>query len=240
LVNSRFNIDRDMGIQFRNTYTIGGMVTKQALAISQGEGRNRTVGNQGGLEYTGRLELLPMGEFTGKGDYYGSDLKREKKPKLSLGITYDHNRNAARERGNLGSYMVDSAYNTLNTIFIDCMFKHRGLSFMAEFASKEAVGERLMDGDDLVNNYYTGNGLSLQAGYLMKNNVECAVRYTTITPELISGRGLQDMYTFGLSRYVSGHSLKIQTDFSYVKETAQLSNETSGSYIYRFQVEVAF
>ena len=30
-----------------------------------------------------------MGSFSSKGDYKGSDLKREKTPKLALGITYD-------------------------------------------------------------------------------------------------------------------------------------------------------
>ena len=42
LVNSRFNIDRDMGVQFRNKINFGAVATRQALAISQGEGRNRT------------------------------------------------------------------------------------------------------------------------------------------------------------------------------------------------------
>jgi phosphate-selective porin OprO/OprP len=240
LLNSRFNIDRDMGVQLRNTWRFGSVVTRQALAISQGEGRNRTLGNQGGLEYTGRLEVLPMGEFAGQGDYFGADLKREERPRLALGLTYDYNDAAARQRGNLGSYVPDTATNSLSTVFADFMFKYRGLSVMGEYASKAATGERLLDGEALVSNYYTGTGVNIQAGYLFESDYEWAVRYTAIRPELASARDLQDMYTLGLSKYIVGHSLKLQSDVSYVLETNQQTALASGTYLFRFQMELAF
>ncbi|MDE0978353.1 MAG: porin [Flavobacteriales bacterium] len=243
LVNSRFNIDRDMGIQFRNKHMLGGMVFKEAVAISQGEGRNRTVGNQGGLEYTGRVEFLPMGEFTRKGDYVSSDLEREATPKLAIGLTFDHNANAARERGNLGSYVADTAYNSLQTVLADFMFKYNGWVVAGEYANKKALGERLVAGDEFISNYYTGSGVNVQLGYLFKNNVEPAFRYTEITPEsagLSSDRDLQKMYTFGLSKYVVGHSLKVQTDVSFIDNDAAFSLEQTFDMLFRFQVEMAF
>ena len=277
LVNSRYNIDRDMGIQFRNKFNIGSIATRQALAISQGEGRNRTNKKDpnpaNGFEYTGRVEVLPFGDFTGKGDYFSSDLKREETPKLSIGVTYDVNQNAAREGGNLGSYLetVDEDGKTivdhenlatLNTILGDVMFKYKGFSLLGEFANKTMSRERSYDPDpeyelndigevidstyNIYNNYYTGSGLTLQAGYLFKNNLEPAIRYTTIAPELLTGdiaqesRDLQEMITFGLSKYVVGHSLKIQTDFSIINETDQFTDVSSKEYMFRFQVEVAF
>lgn len=241
LVNSRFNIDRDMGIQIRNKSKIGGMIINQAVAISQGEGRNRTIGNQGGLEYTGRVEFLPMGKFTGKGDYFGSDLKREEKPKLSIGVTYDYNDRAPRERGNLGSYVPDTAYNSLETLMADLMFKWNGLSVAVEYADKQAQGERLLDTTGaFVANYFTGSGINVQAGYLLKNNLEISGRVTSITPEKESGRDLQDMYTFGLSRYIVGHSLKVQTDFSLIRDTNQFTSAVTDEYMWRFQIEMAF
>ena len=69
------------------------------------EGRNITSGNIGGHQYTGRVEFLPFGNFTSGGDYSGSDLKREQTPKLALGVSYDHNNNAVKNRSNQGSYM---------------------------------------------------------------------------------------------------------------------------------------
>lgn len=242
LVNSRFNIDRDMGIQFHNSHTFGQVKVKEAFAISQGEGRNRTVGNQGGLEYTGRIEVLPMGSFTGKGDYFGSDLKREETPKLSIGITYDYNGDAPRERGNLGNYVADTAYNSLETIFGDFMFKWNGWSVAGEYANKQALGERIIDFSDgsFVSNYFTGYGTTIQAGYLLQNNVEPAFRYTQISPEIGSGRNIETMYTLGVSKYVVGHSLKIQSDLSWIDKQDQITLESSQDVMFRFQVEMAF
>jgi phosphate-selective porin OprO/OprP len=251
LVNSRFNIDRDMGIQFRNKISFGSILTRQALAISQGEGRNRTnkkdPNPENGFEYTARIEVLPLGEFTGKGDYFSSDLKREETPKISFGLTYDLNRSAARVGGNLGSYIedandfvIDSALADLNTILADVMFKYKGFSLLSEYANKQMKGERIEENGDIINNYYTGNGLNVQAGYLLMNNLEPSIRYTTISPDKDSERDLQEMLTFGLSRYIRGHSLKIQTDFSIITETDQNSREEDKEFMFRFQVEMAF
>ena len=61
-MNSKFNIDRDIGIQLRHKLRLGGnWIIKEKFSISQGEGRNITEGNIGGLQYTSRLELLPFG-----------------------------------------------------------------------------------------------------------------------------------------------------------------------------------
>lgn len=49
-------------------------VIKEAVAISQGEGRNVTSGNLGGYQFTGRLDILPFGDFA---DFKGGDLKRK-------------------------------------------------------------------------------------------------------------------------------------------------------------------
>ena len=252
LVNSRYNIDRDMGIQFRNKFNIGSIATRQALAISQGEGRNRTNKKDpnpaNGFEYTGRLEVLPLGEFSGKGDYFSSDLKREDTPKISIGVTSDLNMNAARTGGNLGSYIEDEndlvindALCNLNTVLADVFVKYKGFSLLSEYANKTLDGDRIYNEDgDIINNYYTGTGITVQAGYLMENNLEPAVRFTMITPEKESLRDIQEMITFGLSKYIVGHSLKIQTDFSLINETNQFTDDSSQEYMFRFQVEMAF
>ena len=92
LLNSRFNIDRDMGFQLRHHFNLTDtFIVKEMFAVSQGEGRNITTGNLGGHQYTSRVELLPFGKFASKGDYRGSDLKFEPTPKLALGFTYDFN-----------------------------------------------------------------------------------------------------------------------------------------------------
>lgn len=242
LLNSRFNIDRDVGLQLRHKDKIGqDFVIREKIAISQGEGRNVTQGNEGGLQYTGRVEFLPLGEFTGKGDYSSSDLKREPTPKLMASINYDHNNNAVRERSNLGGYMFrsdGSLYETnINTLFADAIFKYQGFSFQGEFArrtAEEAVATEL-DGTatgDIVN---VGNSLNMQAGYLLPSNWEFSGRYTNIRLDDIAGGTNTDQYTAGVSKYFAGHKLKLQSDLSYTT-----LNGDGDNWMYRLQLDVHF
>jgi len=223
LLNSRFTLDRDIGLQLRHKFYLGkNFLIREKVALSQGEGRNVTEGNEGGLQYTGRLELLPFGAFKSKGDYKGSDLKREEKPKLSLTFTYNFNENAVRERGFAGDYMIrtdGSIYETdQTTIFVDAMYKHNGFSFMGEYAKRTADNEIATELDGITPTgdvVLTGNALNLQAGYLFKSNFEVAGRYTTLDYEAITNALPVKQYTLGLNKFVHGHKLKVQSDISY-------------------------
>lgn len=242
LLNSRLNIDRDIGLQIHHVSTIGnGMILKKAVSISMGEGRDVITRNSGGYDFTYRLELLPFGDFDSKGDYFGSDLKREPKPKLSLGATLDVNNNAARQRGQLGDYVRDDNdvqyLNDLKTLFVDAMFKYNGFSMMGEYGSKRAsdkVFATMNDGSTL--KYVTGDAISLQTGYLFNNNIELALRYTSLEPDdlIFSGMRKEKQYTLGFSKYFVEHSLKIQSDLS-LTDIATRSNVL----MFRLQLEVA-
>ncbi len=222
LLNSRFNIDRDVGIQLRHHANLGGdFMIREKLAISQGEGRNVTEGNEGGHQYTARLEFLPFGKFASKGDYSQGDLKREQNAKLMVGLTYDLNQDAVKTRSNLGSYMFlsdGSLYETdITTFFADAMFKYKGFAFMGEYALRDAADAVAVevDGTPTGDIVLTGSALNTQASYLFKNNYEVTGRYTTTNFEDITGRAPEDQYTLGVSKYVVGHKLKIQADVSY-------------------------
>ena len=222
LLNSRFTLDRDLGIQLRHTSSLGGtFLMREKFSISQGEGRNVTEGNEGGLQYTARVELLPFGAFKSKGDYVQSDLKREVTPKLMASFTYNYNQDAVRERGFAGDYMIrqdGSIYQTdQTTIFVDAMFKYNGFSFMGEYAKRTSDNEIATELDNTSTGdvVLTGNALNLQAGYLFKNNYELAGRYTSIAYEAITGSAPVKQYTLGFNRFVVGHKLKVQSDISY-------------------------
>ena len=234
LLNSRFNIDRDLGVQIRHKSNLGGnFITREKFSISQGEGRNVTEGNEGGLQYTARLELLPFGAFKSKGDYSQSDLKREEKPKLMLGFTYNFNEDAVRERGFAGDYMIrtdETIYGTdQTTIFVDAMYKYNGFSFMGEYAKRTADNEIATEIDGVTPTgdvVLTGNALNLQAGYLFKNNYEIAGRYTTLEFESVTGKDPTKQYTLGFNKFVLGHKLKIQSDLSYTTVDGEADNIT--------------
>ncbi|MGG8496796.1 porin [Tenacibaculum sp. TC6] len=249
LLNSNFNIDRDLGIQIRHYFKLSqNFIVKEVLAISQGEGRNVTKGNIGGYQYTTRLELLPLGNFTTKkGDYKGGDLAREPKPKIAFGVTYDFNHDAVKTRSNMGGYMKNDVgfYHTnISTLFIDTMFKYKGFSFMGEYAYRSAKDPiaKNSDGSILLNSnnkpvvVQEGNALNLQSGYLLTNNWEVSGRYTNINfNQSIINKKMVNQYTVGLSKYIAGHKLKVQTDFSYLDAL-----NTASRLLYRLQVDIHF
>lgn len=229
-VNANFTLDRDVGFQLRHHFYLGDVLVRDMYAFTQGEGRNIVDGYHGGYSYTGRLEVLPFGPFTNGGDYIGGDVFREKEPKLSIGGSYNLNQNAIREEGQTGGFLPfqrDLRYGVL-----DMMFKYKGFSLMSEYGRREAEHPVL---DDEGDTFYTGNGFVIQSGYVFKNDLEVAGRYTTINPEQITDRVQVDEYTLALSRYFVHHHLKLQSDISYIDFGNGVRNLR-----FRLQSEVSF
>ncbi|MCF6319990.1 MAG: FmdC precursor, partial [Proteobacteria bacterium] len=189
-----------------------------------------------GNDYTAKLELLPFGEFSGKGDYFSSDLKREPLPKLAFGITYGYNDNAIRSRGQLGSVL--SQTRDLETLFVDMMYKHNGVSVLAEYANKKVANgsPAILDtSGDLIESFYTGTAVNAQLGYLFKNNWEISGRFTQVNPQKVTLNNDLTQYTLGVSKYIVGHSLKVQSDFSLLQEDSKADRLQ-----FRLQLELAF
>ena len=158
-----------------------------------------------------------------------------------LAATYDFNHKAVKTRSNQGTYMVtDFGFHQtdINTLFLDAMFKYNGFSFMAEYANREAEDPfaRNMDGSLTGEVVQVGHGLNLLTGYLFNNNWEISGRYTNVAlDENITGENLEDQYTLGLSKYIVGHKLKVQTDLSYLSVV-----NGSDELMYRLQLDVHF
>ncbi len=238
LLNSNFNIDRDLGIQLRHHFKLSEkFVVREIFSIAQGEGRNVVTGNLGGHQYTGRLEFLPFGTFKSKGDYTGSSLEREPKPKLAVGVSYDLNRNAVKTLSNRGLYMVtNNGYfeTDIKTLFIDAILKYKGFSFMAEYSKRTADDPIAKNSDGTVTGLVVreGNGINLQSGYLFSKNWELTGRFSSVN---IVNKDLSNQYTLGFSKYFVGHKLKIQSDLSYLE-----LNSLGNNLMYRLQFEVHF
>ncbi|PCH67205.1 MAG: FmdC precursor [Bacteroidetes bacterium] len=235
LVNAKYNLDRDKGIQIRHHVNLGDITIREMVSVSIGEGKNYGLSSQGN-DYTGRVEVLPLGDFTKKGDYFEGDLFRESKPKLALGFTYGFNDNAIKSNGQKGDIMTES--RDINSLFGDLMFKYNGFSVLGEYANKTTTdgSAAIIDTSGaLLESFYTGTGMNFQMGYLLKNNWEFAVRYTSIVPETVTQNSELTQYTLCISKYVVGHSLKVQSDFTLSQQEG--SDE---QFIFRLQVEMAF
>mgnify|MGYP006121248105 FL=1 len=242
LLNSKFNIDRDLGIQLRHTSKLGGQfISKEKFAISQGEGRNIATGNEGGLQYTGRVELFPLGSFTKKGEYMGSSTVREEKLKIMAAYTYDFNADASKTRSNMGDYMflMDGSLHQTNitTQFIDLVMKYEGFSLMAEYADRSATNPIAveLDGTETGDIVTVGSAFNMAVGYFISEKIEVAGRYTALNYADVTGTSPATMYTLGLNKFVVGHKLKVQGDISY-----STKNGESDAIIFRTGFELHF
>lgn len=240
ILNSKFNIDRDFGLQMRYKFNLSKkFVVKETFAISQGEGRNVSKGNLGGHKYTARIDLLPFGNFKSDGDYSGDDIEREKKPKLLVGVAYDYHNNSVKTRGNTGNYMETTTgfFKTdIKTLFVNSHFKYMGLSFMGEYANRtsdDAISKN-SDGSltgDIVSD---GSAINFQIGYVTPSNVAITTRFTNIKFKDIIYNDTEQL-TIGLSKYFVKHKLKIQSDL-----TSEKSINDKNKIFYRLQFEIHF
>lgn len=242
IVNAIFTLDRDFG--FFATYDKTFVILKGA--VTSGEGRNSNRSNKG-LSYTGRVEILPLGKFTGENDYIEGDLEREKKPKLSIAGTYNYNALALRQAGQLGNDLFSPA--TLQNLQLDVLFKYRGFSFYNEYCqriSDKPVTQSAVNPAEL-RDTYTGFGFLTQAGYLFKNNYEIAMRYAVVTPYRsvydnpnfpAVNEKRQEQVHLGLTKYLYGHRVKVQGNLIYemTKDLKHVKKLRQPGFI--FQVEL--
>lgn len=235
IVNATFNVDRDFGIQaaytenpFGNTYVVF------RGAVTSGEGRN-ILTTSIGLAYTGRMEVLPFGLFERFGDYFEGDLLREKRPKLSAGFTYSYNEQTLRTGGQIGSLLFEP--RDMTTIASDWLFKYNGWAAAAEWMYR--ISDDPITTNELgdIRFIYTGFGQNYQLSYIFPSNYELVGRYSRLVPESSIRELTPDLeqYTLGVTKYLNGHRLKVQSDITYEQRRGVAPGE---SLMLRFQVEL--
>ena len=136
--------------------------------------------------------------------------------------------------------ITDTGFHETNitTLFIDFMYKHSGFSFMGEYANRDAKDPFAINSDGTLtgDEVQVGTGLNLQTGYLFKNNWEVSGRYSHIKLDKnITGKNRENQYTLGVSKYIVGHSLKVQSDISYLDVLTE-----NNFLMYRLQFDIHF
>lgn len=240
LVNSIFALDRDFGLSFNLSKKIGKMPFNAKAAISTGEGRPAQ-STDDGLAYTGRLEFLPLGQFTNGGDYSEGDIEREKKPKISIGGGYSYNQNTIRRGGQTGKYVANPF--DLTTIFADAIFKYQGFAYQAEYMRHNTDTPLNMTTDDTPTqtHIYKGWGLNQQTSYDLRKGFEIAGRYTFVQPdnEIIMFEDQTEIIELGVTKYMKAHRLKFQLNGNYTFKDGDFNNANKkSSWGAMFQVEL--
>jgi phosphate-selective porin OprO and OprP len=243
IVNARFTLDRDFG--FFGHYTTKYVILRGSL--TSGEGRNSDLSNNG-LAYTGRVEFLPFGHFTGENDYQEGDLDREEKLKVSLAATYSLNDRALRTQGQLGNDLY--AARTMDAIEFDLLAKYNGWAWYTEYMNRSTSNPITVNpsNSSQISAVYAGQGIMSQMSYLFKNNFEIAGRYATSKPssklydnaEAPSLNEKQvENYELGVTRYFYGHRLKVQGGLMYsILTDLRTDSFSQGFYSAVFQVEL--
>jgi phosphate-selective porin OprO and OprP len=238
--NSRFNIDRDFGLQvyyLKNNPDQFGYEIK--TAISTGEGRNWTQTSDNKLAYTGRVELYPFGNFSKGGAYFEGDLMRETTPKLMLSGTYHFNHGALRTQGQQGNMLFEP--RDLTSILFDAIFKYNGWAFQTAYLQRDTPDAITINPDDNTQRriVVAGSGFDAQLSYLFINNLEVSGRFSQSTPktQIQNFMPETEQFSLGLTKYIWEHALKIQGEATYERAAVGIS-PLQNSWYFRFQVEL--
>lgn len=238
--NSKFNIDRDFGLfvdyshEKTNAFSYG-----LKGALTKGEGRNWVKTEDDGISLTGKVELFPLGTFTKNGSHFEGDLSREKTPKLMISGAFSQNNNARRAQGQLGSELFEK--RTIQSLFFDTMLKYNGWTATAAYMSRMADNAITVNPLDPTKTQavFVGNGVDTQLSYVFPSNYQIAGRFSTqkVDSEIHAFTPDTDEYAVSVSKYIMGHKLKVQTEFSH-EDKKYISGDTTGSWYVRCQVEI--
>ncbi|MGQ1786722.1 MULTISPECIES: hypothetical protein [unclassified Saccharicrinis] len=233
--NKYYTLDRDAGLQLHHKFKIGNAIVYDRWAVSSGDG---IVDNDDapGVSLTGKLEMLPMGEFKSKGHYKSADLSREETPKVAFAVYANYNVDAYKDQGQVGSIIGGEA--DLLNIGGDFVLKYRGYSFMAEAGTRSVTDDNEFIYDDngvVADAYYTGYGANVQTGYVFKNNWELSGRYAFTKPNETQFNSEIKDFTLGLSKYILGHNFKLQGDVTFREKLGD-----QNQIITRLQMEFQF
>lgn len=238
--NSRFNIDRDFGLQIHNTNEFENKFSYNFRgAVSMGDGRNWTDNEDTGLAFTGKAEIYPFGAFKKTGAYFEGDLMREQTPKLMLSGAYHQNNQAKRERGQTGRDLFET--RTMRSLFGDLIFKYKGWAFMSAYMNRTAENPITVNPEDPndLRYVFVGEGLDFQGSYLFRNNFELIGRYSNqwIDDKIRMYEPNTQQFSLGLTKYIWEHAFKLQAEATYEIQDFYLG-KTENNWYLRFQIEI--
>lgn len=229
-------------------------------AITSGDGRNSFGADSrdvdlGGLKYSGRLDVYPLGFFTKGNELFSSDLMHEPKPKLVIGTAGSINQGATNAVGEgHGDFLLYNengkmALPNYRQLYADILAKYKGFSVLLEFGNASASGLdqnfsdekailRLAPGQ-ISSFMRLGNSFNSQFGYVTKGGYSFDVRYGESQPEFALYTGnlmaTNENITLGFSKFFKGHNAKIQSSLSRVN-----MNEANAAYVVELMAQIGF
>ncbi|MFZ1705617.1 MAG: porin [Saprospiraceae bacterium] len=237
-VNGTFTPDRDFG--FFTTYV--NSISNQFIyllkgSITSGEGRNSVASNTG-LAYTGRVELLPFGEFSLNGDYFEGDIAREPTPKLSIAAGGHFNDLAIRTRGQTGQDLYQA--RSFSTFIADFLFKYNGWALSSEYLKRQAVHSPItINSSGDIRDLTVGDGTNTQLSYCFPSSMEIAARYSIVTPDKKIQERMKQVSEIGIgiTKYLMKHKTKAQFNVFYHEDKNVATATKTDFFFFVFQIE---
>lgn len=206
-LTSAFSSIREFGLFLSGNFRLNGQGSylRPYFLLTNGDGINNFDKDLGGLKIGGRIDFLPFGLFTNKGQFRQIDVMRELTPKFVIGVNYSHNSGMTSRRGrNSGSilYLNELGQQSLpdyTKYGIDFLFKYNGFSALGEYVKSSStvptdIIERarndgstsssfLVNGVQDIESYVNGRMMlgeayNIQMGYLFKSGITIDSRYT--------------------------------------------------------------
>ena len=206
-LTSAFSSIREFGLFLSGNFRLNsqGSYLRPYFVLTNGDGINNFDKDLGGLKIGGRIDFLPFGLFTNKGQFRQIDVMRELTPKFVIGVNFSHNSGMTSRRGrNSGSilYLNELGQQSLpdyTKYGIDFLFKYNGFSALGEYVKSSStvptdIIERvrndgstsssfLVNGVQDIESYVNGRMMlgeayNIQMGYLFKSGITIDSRYT--------------------------------------------------------------
>lgn len=237
-VNTAFTLDRDFGFYINyTTFLSSDFIMMFKTAITSGEGRNSIVSNTG-LAYTGRIELLPFGDFLLGGDYFEGDVAREPTPKVSLAAGMHYNDLAVRTQGQLGRDLY--APRSFAAFIADFLLKYKGIALSSEYLQKDAVSSAVtVNTDGKIRDLLVGKGINTQLSYCFPNLWEIAARHSVVLPdaEIEARTNRVTEFGVGVTKYIMKHKTKAQFNIFTRNNTNAVTGIENNFFYAVFQLE---
>ncbi|MDP4826368.1 MAG: OprO/OprP family phosphate-selective porin [Flavobacteriales bacterium] len=234
---------REFGLFINSSFGSEKFIVEPAIAITSGDGRNSFGSDSrdvdlGGLKYAARVDIYPLGKFTGNNRQVIADLAHEEKPKLVIGAAASYNDGASgmtgEGHGDFYIYNVEGSVQLpdYRKVYGDMLFKFKGFSLLGEYVIATATSLQQTYTDQLgqapllptqISQFLAlGRGYNGSLGYTTKNGYGVDLRYAAVQPEFEFNTnsliGEMSELTLGFSRYLKGNNLKLHGSVSQVSD----------------------
>lgn len=218
IVNDEFTLERDIGAEIYGS--LFNNLIEYAGGVFNGAGRNVSPNPNGpNLLYAGRVMFEPFGKW----EYSQGDLRDDPStPLFEIGAAVAGlpNFNLATENGsnrtNLAKTILAIDKNITNAdVFqftADVGFKYYGFAFEGEYDLRRIFH---IQSTSAINEPTTGQGLRLQAGYLLlPPHFEVAFRYGIVDANNHLDRDRRQEFTPALNYYIYKHRVKVGVNYT--------------------------